>query len=61
MEEALGEIKLQEVGSVVGGRLLGAARVGEAEAHTGSRQCGEAEGFTSSAHPYVCIYGQIIL
>lgn len=59
MKEALGEIKFQEVGKVVEGHLLGAARIGETEGYTGSRLCGKAEGFTSSAHPCVCIYGQI--
>lgn len=59
MKEALGKIKIQEVGKVVEGRLLGAARVGETEDYTRSRDCGETEEFTSSAHPCVGIYGQI--
>lgn len=53
MKEALGKIKIQEVGKVVEGRLLGAARVGETEVYTRSRDCGETEEFTSSAHPCV--------
>lgn len=50
MKEALGDIKFKEVGKVVEGRLLGAARTGETEGYSGSRQCGEDEGFTSSTH-----------
>lgn len=54
----MGEIKLQEAEKVVEGHLLGDATKG----CRGALRANDVERlgeFTSSAHPCICIYGQI--
>lgn len=58
MKEALGEIKFKEMGKVVEGCFLGAARTGETESYT-ERDSMERLRGSLPVPMHVCIYGQI--